>query len=625
MAALAAGESAALARIELIRSTARDAAAARAAAAVGAAERARAEHVSANLHATALASVAERAAAERIEAAAHLAAMQAAERRAGDESASAVRSLARCATAVQVAEAESTLAASLLVQAQDARTGAPVTASNVTLGMRVLPGHDFTFSSSGKIYREGGVVTDVADVARKGTCKVMWDVFSSAPSLQISYSVGGAGHRYELMLVPPVAVTHELVRDTDYFGGAEVRLPASASPEQVSLRRSAVLRVIVGASTGQAGSVTLKVHRSDVLAGSMRALGAPGPLWANSLSVEFIGDRGIGPGVVREWYSAMGDAAASLPCFVRTPWEDGPGESYLNPALIGDSEALAAAAFVGALMGKVIRDSSGKSGRLNHHTLGGLRLALPLFRHLAGEDVGPARLCELDPTQATTLAAMLATPGGADNLGGASHALETYGADGELQIYDLLPDGAELPVTEANKSEYVRLRALWWLTTGVQPLLTALLDAFDSLVPRDVIKALGMSGLELQQLICGAPVFDLMGDVRRHTRLGAPYTVNSPTIVWLWEVLGASNADVQRRFWRFCTGGAGLPAGGAAALAVPFSIVYTARGPDSAVRLPVSHTCFRRLDLPAYESKEELERCLTTALLNSEDGAVGLI
>lgn len=115
-----------------------------------------------------------------------------------------------------------------------------------------------------------------------------------------------------------------------------------------------------------------------------------------------------------------------------------------------DPAALKAADFIGALMGKVIRDSSGKDGNRKHHTLGGLRLALPLFRHLAGEDVGPERLSELDPAQASSLGAMVATPGGADDLGGASHALETYSADGQMRVYDLLPNGADVAVTEAN-------------------------------------------------------------------------------------------------------------------------------------------------------------------------------
>jgi len=52
--------------------------------------------------------------------------------------------------------------------------------------------------------------------------------------------------------------------------------------------------------------------------------------------------------VNREFFSAIGEAAASLPCFCRTAWEDGPDESYLNPASAGDPAAIAAAAFIGA-------------------------------------------------------------------------------------------------------------------------------------------------------------------------------------------------------------------------------------------------------------------------------------
>lgn len=570
-------------------------------------------------------SVAERAAAERVEAEAHLAAMQAAERRAVAVRTAAANSAAACATAALTAAEEKDMADSLLVQAQDARTGAPVTAANVVVGMRVLPGYDFQNTNLVSLLETGGVISCTADVAQNGTCKVIWDAWPEYE--RATYSVGGANHCYELVMFPPPAVTHARLVDGETFGGAQTKLPASASPDEVSRRRAAVLRVIVGATNNTKSYTSITVRRAHVLAESMRALGAPGgPRWKNTLSARFEGEAGIGPGVEREWFSAMSDAASSLPCFVLTQSEDSVGASYLDPAAVADPDALTAAAFIGALMGKVIRDSSGKDGNQKHHMLGGLRLALPLFRHLAGEDVGPERLCELDPAQASSLAAMLATPGGANNLGGASHALETYAADGQMRVYDLLPNGADVAVTEANKADYVRLRALWWLTTGVQPLLTALLDGFDTMVPRDVVKALGMSGLELQTLICGTPVLDL-ADVRRHTRLGAPYTVNSLPILWLWEVLESFSAQLQLRFWRFCTSSTNLPAGGAAALAVPFSIVTAPRtfGPGLALRLPVSHTCFWRLDLPMYESKEELERCLITALENSADSSFGLL
>ena len=580
-------------------------------------------------------SVAERAAAERVEAEAHLAAMQAAERRAVAVRTAAANSAAACATAALTAAEEKDMADSLLVQAQDARTGAPVTAANVVVGMRVLPGYDFQNTNLVSLLETGGVISCTADVAQNGTCKVIWDAWPEYE--RATYSVGGANHCYELVMFPPPAavyihnyyiyyilrfpsaiLTHARLVDGETFGGAQTKLPASASPDEVSRRRAAVLRVIVGATNNTKSYTSITVRRAHVLAESMRALGAPGgPRWKNTLSARFEGEAGIGPGVEREWFSAMSDAASSLPCFVLTQSEDSVGASYLDPAAVADPDAL---------MGKVIRDSSGKDGNQKHHMLGGLRLALPLFRHLAGEDVGPERLCELDPAQASSLAAMLATPGGANNLGGASHALETYAADGQMHVYDLLPNGADVAVTEANKADYVRLRALWWLTTGVQPLLTALLDGFDTMVPRDVVKALGMSGLELQTLICGTPVLDL-ADVRRHTRLGAPYTVNSLPILWLWEVLESFSAQLQLRFWRFCTSSTNLPAGGAAALAVPFSIVTAPRtfGPGLALRLPVSHTCFWRLDLPMYESKEELERCLITALENSADSSFGLL
>ena len=232
---------------------------------------------------------------------------------------------------------------------------------------------------------------------------------------------------------------------------------------------------------------------------------------------------GSGPGGLPEWFTAMAAAAVSLPCFARAAVSDeGTADTlYLNPFAAADPAALSAAAFLGGLLAKCILESSGERGSRNHFTLNGLSvLALPLFRHLAGEDVGASLLAELDPAQAGALAAMVAQPGGAESLGEASHALEGYSAGGEMGTFDLLPGGEDGLVPEGNKAEYASLRSLWWLTTGVQPLLTALLDGFDQICPRDAVKALGLPGEELKLQIGGVPGRDLVADGRRHPRNG---------------------------------------------------------------------------------------------------------
>ena len=65
---------------------------------------------------------------------------------------------------------------------------------------------------------------------------------------------------------------------------------------------------------------------------------------------------------------------------------------------------------------------------------------------------------------------------------------------------------------------------------------------------------------------------------------------------------------------RFCTGSARVPLDG---FNPPLTITKSEH--DDAA-LPHAHTCFNQLVLPAYESKEELSRCLHLVIMMEVTG-----
>lgn len=72
-------------------------------------------------------------------------------------------------------------------------------------------------------------------------------------------------------------------------------------------------------------------------------------------------------------------------------------------------------------------------------------------------------------------------------------------------------------MTNANKREYVLLKAHKMLVGSVEGQMTALIDAFHSLLPRELMDKYGFSSLELALLVCGEQRIDV-ADLQRHCK-----------------------------------------------------------------------------------------------------------
>ena len=81
--------------------------------------------------------------------------------------------------------------------------------------------------------------------------------------------------------------------------------------------------------------------------------------------------------------------------------------------------------------------------------------------------------------------------------------------DAAVTSIPLKPGGNHLRVTNPNKREYVLLKAHKMLVGTIESQMTAIIDAFHSLIPRDLVEKYNFTSLEMQLLVCGEQRIDV--------------------------------------------------------------------------------------------------------------------
>jgi E3 ubiquitin-protein ligase HUWE1 len=114
----------------------------------------------------------------------------------------------------------------------------------------------------------------------------------------------------------------------------------------------------------------------------------------------------------------------------------------------------------------------------------------------------------------------------------------------------LIPNGRELPVTDENKAEYIRLLAHHRTTAAIKAQTESFLDGFYDLVPPELITIFSPSELEL--LICGLPDIDVE-ELRINTEYHQ-YRATDPIIQWFWDALRGFSREERASFLMFVTG-----------------------------------------------------------------------
>ncbi|POM78135.1 HECT E3 ubiquitin ligase [Phytophthora palmivora] len=328
---------------------------------------------------------------------------------------------------------------------------------------------------------------------------------------------------------------------------------------------------------GGSSSVRIPVRREHIFEDSYYALRMrSGTELRRKLHISFTGEEGIDAGgVTREWYMILAREMFNPNYVLFTSAADSP-TFQPNPLSYVNKDHLSYFEFVGKVLGKAVADGQ----LLDAH------FTRSFYKHILQLPISYHDMEAIDPEYYRNLHSIL------DNAIVDLGLDLTFSAEqsnfGKVEVVDLIPNGRNIPVTDENKMEYVKLVTHHRMATGIRQQIDAFLKGFHQLVPPELIAIFNENELEL--LISGMPEIDI-DDLKANTEY-ANYKPTDAVIRWFWNVLYSFTHEERALFLQFVTGTSKVPLEGFKALegmrgTQKFNI-HKAFGNNSA--LPSAHT-----------------------------------
>ena len=358
----------------------------------------------------------------------------------------------------------------------------------------------------------------------------------------------------------------------------------------------------------------LRISRKEVFNSSCRAFAdldtnQPGGA-AKSLQVpfqvQFEGEAGIGEGVKREWISLLSREMLNEDYGLFVASSDGSTfqpnpNSYITPDHLSYFE------FAGKAVGLA----------LLHRQLLGVTFTRVFYKQLCGKPADYNDAATIDPEYAKSLEWILDNDITDLDLDLTfSTSREHFGA--EVQT-ELIPNGANIAVTEENKQGFVHLVASQKLSGAVRLQVQAFSKGFNQIIPKSLVSL--FDEYELELLLSGVPSIDVDD---WQTNCGySGYTADSDQVTLFFEVARGMTQPERALVLQFATGSARVPPGGFASLRGNNGICLFTLSEDAGAstdNLPTASTCFNLLKLPHYATAETMRARLLLATRHGAEG-----
>ncbi|KAF0714352.1 hypothetical protein AaE_011594 [Aphanomyces astaci] len=325
-------------------------------------------------------------------------------------------------------------------------------------------------------------------------------------------------------------------------------------------------------------------------------------------------------GLQREWYLLAAEAIMTSGLFVLVNRDD---QSYfINPhAATSPLPQVEAFEAVGRFIGRALLDGQGLSLPLNP----------VLFKAILGTPLTLDDVEMLD-TQVFQSLRYVLEHDSVESLALTFAVTEDIGS-GKLNVVELVEGGVDVEVTDANKHDYVQRMVHHLLFHRVERPLAALIQGVYAIIPRELLapfdhKEVRFSldlyivvTLHLELILCGLPDIDV-DDWKMHTNT-TDAVRTSPLWTWFWEIVADLSLEDRAKFLQYTTGSPRVPVQGFSGLTSYDGRIchFSIRGVTyTQGKYPVVHTCFNRIDLPAYPSKAALEEAIAMLLLTDATG-----
>ena len=355
----------------------------------------------------------------------------------------------------------------------------------------------------------------------------------------------------------------------------------------------------------QEGSCQLDLHRNELLSESMEQFEKINIF--KELKINFDGeicyDAG---GIYREWFSTIFQIleGEKLKLFIIS---DSDNFSYIiNPFLKHNQENFKYFYFIGQLIGKALLDNITINVCFNKL----------IYKMILQEDITFNDLSAIDTSFYTSMKnlkkALKSSPGGEKEI---YKSLEIYYNIIMKDIYhrthkfELMNKGSTILMK--NVDDYINKRILF-LKGIYEPFVQKIREGIFKIITKEKIQMFNSDELEL--ILNGKPNIDL-NDWKQHTIYKSSYYSSHRVIIWFWDILKNMTQKQLSNFLMFCTGTSRVPFGGFSKLEsnrgeiAKFTIEYGVyiEGKKNFIK---AHTCFNRIDLPNYKTKNELEEAL---------------
>ncbi|KAE9550089.1 hypothetical protein FO519_006701 [Halicephalobus sp. NKZ332] len=241
-----------------------------------------------------------------------------------------------------------------------------------------------------------------------------------------------------------------------------------------------------------------------------------------------------------------------------------------------------------------------------------LPFPLALYKYLLGVPFTIEDLRDLHPTEGRSLDSLLDYDG--DDVEDVfmlyfSISLTVFGHTEEIE---LKPNGKNIPVTKENKAEFVDLYIKRRMEYGngdvIKNQLECFKKAFAKLLNREILSL--FQPRELMELMAGNENYD-WEELKENCQYKDKYHKDHPSIKAFWGAFSELSDEEKKKFLLFLMGTSRIPWKG-------MSKVDMVIQPTDPTKLPVAHTCFNLLDLPAIEDKDELLRRLRICIDNNQ-------
>lgn len=359
------------------------------------------------------------------------------------------------------------------------------------------------------------------------------------------------------------------------------------------------------------GHIKLKVRRESVLQDSMDAIESieAGDM-RKIFRFEFLGEPALDAGgVAREYFAVIAEQIFNPDCGLFLYSAVNQMCMQINPnSGIANEFHLRYFHMAGRILGKALMD-----GQITP-----VHLIQPLYKHLMGWPVTFRDLEQVDDVVYRNLFGLLDT----DDVSMLFlDFVVTEDMMGVTQTVELKPGGADITVDNDNLAEYLDLQLKYRTLDRIKVQLAEFVKGFYDIVPEPLLSVFDFQEVEL--LLHGLPNID-MSDWIKNTDYTGEFANNSShkVVTWFWDIVKGFEQEQKAKLLQFVTGTSGVPIQGFAYLQGNDCNVrrFTLHGDKNVKVFPRAHTCFNRIDMPIYKSKEELQKFLTMAISMESTG-----